>query len=72
MGWCSAVSMTGSRCSREKIVADPARSSARLDEMAGAYGDPAAPKRAYLQNADAMREAQSLALMLNTCMPQFA
>ena len=47
---------------REKIVADPARSNARLDEMVGAYGDPAALKRAYLQNADAMRQVQSLAL----------
>jgi trigger factor len=47
---------------REKIVLDPARSNARLDEMVGAYGDPAALKRAYLQNADAMRQVQSLAL----------
>jgi trigger factor len=47
---------------REKIVLDPARSNARLDEMVGAYGDPAALKRAYLQNADAMRQVESLAL----------
>ena len=47
---------------REKIVLDPARSNARLDEMVGAYGDPATLKRAYLQNADAMRQVQSLAL----------
>jgi trigger factor len=47
---------------REKIVLDPARSNARLDEMVGAYGDPAALKRAYLQNEDAMRQVQSLAL----------
>jgi len=47
---------------REKIVLDPARSSARLDEMVGAYGDAAALKRAYLQNADAMRQVESLAL----------
>lgn len=47
---------------REKIVLDPARSNARLDEMVGAYGDPAALKRAYLQNADAMRQIESLAL----------
>ncbi len=47
---------------RENIVLDPARSNARLDEMVGAYGDPAALKRAYLQNADAMRQVQSLAL----------
>ena len=47
---------------REKIVVDPARSNARLDEMVGAYGDGAALKRAYLQNADAMRQVESLAL----------
>jgi trigger factor len=47
---------------REKIVLDPARANARLDEMVGAYGDPAALKRAYLQNADAMRQVQNLAL----------
>jgi len=47
---------------REQIVLDPARSNARLDEMAGAYGDAAALKRAYLQNADAMRQVESLAL----------
>jgi trigger factor len=46
----------------EKIVLDPARSNARLDEMVGAYGDPATLKRAYLQNADAMRQVESLAL----------
>ena len=47
---------------REKIVLDPARSNARLDEMVGAYGDAAALKRAYLQNADAMRQVENLAL----------
>jgi trigger factor len=47
---------------RENIVLDPARSNERLDEMVGAYGDPAALKRAYLQNADAMRQVESLAL----------
>jgi trigger factor len=47
---------------REHIVLDPARSSARLDEMVGAYGDAAAMKRAYLQNADAMRQVENLAL----------
>jgi trigger factor len=30
--------------------------------MVGAYGDAAALKRAYLQNADAMRQVESLAL----------
>jgi trigger factor len=47
---------------RENIVPDPARSSARLDEMVGAYGDADAMRRAYLQNEDAMRQIQNLAL----------
>jgi trigger factor len=47
---------------RENIVLDPQRANARLDEMVGAYGDPAALKRAYQQNADAMRQVESLAL----------
>ncbi len=47
---------------RENIVLDPARVSARLDETVGVYGDPAAMKRAYLQNADAMRQVESLAM----------
>ena len=47
---------------REKIVLDPARSNARLDEMVGSYGDAAALKRAYLQNAQAMRQVENLAL----------
>jgi len=47
---------------REGIVLDPARTEARLDDMVGAYGDASALKRAYLQNADAMRHVESLAL----------
>ncbi len=47
---------------RENLVLDPERANARLDEMVGAYGDPAALKRAYQQNADAMRQVESLAL----------
>ena len=47
---------------REKIALDPARSNARLDEMVSGYGDAQALKRAYLQNADAMRQVESLAL----------
>jgi trigger factor len=47
---------------RENLVADPARSSARLDELVGAYGDPAAMKRAYLQDEAAMRQVANLAL----------
>ena len=47
---------------REKLIVDPKRADERLDEMVGAYGDPAAIKRAYQQNADAMRQVESLAL----------
>jgi trigger factor len=47
---------------REGIVLDPKRASARLDEMVGVYGDAEALRRAYLQNADAMRQVESLAL----------
>jgi trigger factor len=47
---------------REKITAERARVEARLDEMVGAYGDAATLKRAYQQNADAMRQVESLAL----------
>ncbi len=47
---------------RENLVLDPQRATARLDEMVGAYGDPVALKRAYQQNADAMRQVESLAL----------
>jgi trigger factor len=47
---------------RENLIVDPKRADARLDEMVGAYGDPAALKRAYQQNADAMRQVESLAL----------
>lgn len=47
---------------REHLVVDPARADARLDEMVGSYGDPGAIKRAYQQNAEAMRQVESLAL----------
>jgi trigger factor len=47
---------------REKIVVDPARSNARLDEMVSGYGDAATIKRAYLQNPEAMRQVENLAL----------
>ncbi|HWG71736.1 MAG TPA: trigger factor [Steroidobacteraceae bacterium] len=46
----------------ENLVADPARANARLDEMVGAYGDAEGLKRAYQQNADAMRQVENLAL----------
>ena len=47
---------------REGLVVDSARVEARLDEMVGVYGDPAALKRAYLQNPEAMRQVESLTL----------
>jgi trigger factor len=47
---------------REGLVLDPARAAARLDEMVGVYGDAEGLKRAYLQNPDAMRQVESLAL----------
>jgi trigger factor len=47
---------------REKIVVDRARVNERLDEMVSAYGDAGAMKRAYMQNADAMRQIENLAL----------
>jgi len=47
---------------REGLVLDPARANARLDEMVGVYGDSEGLKRAYLQNPDAMRQVESLAL----------
>jgi trigger factor len=47
---------------KENLIVDRARVNARLDEMVGAYGDAAAMKRAYLQNADAMRQIEGLTL----------
>jgi trigger factor len=47
---------------RENLVVERARVNERLDEMVAAYGDALAMKRAYLQNADAMRQVESLAL----------
>jgi trigger factor len=47
---------------KENLVVDRARVNERLDEMVSAYGDAGAMKRAYLQNADAMRQVESLAL----------
>jgi trigger factor len=46
----------------QNLVVDRARVNARLDEMVAQYGDAAAMKRAYLQNADAMRQIENLAL----------
>jgi trigger factor len=47
---------------RENLVVDRTRVNERLDEMVAAYGDAGAMKRAYMQNADAMRQVESLAL----------
>ena len=47
---------------REKLQADPQRVDQRLDEMTGAYGDTAAIKQMYRQNADAMRQIENLSL----------
>ncbi|MGA2780050.1 MAG: trigger factor [Steroidobacteraceae bacterium] len=47
---------------RQNLRVDPVRANARLDEMVGAYGDAEAVKRAYLQNPDAMRQVENLAL----------
>ncbi|HEX3396437.1 MAG TPA: trigger factor [Steroidobacteraceae bacterium] len=47
---------------RENLVVDRAKVNERLDEMVSAYGDAAAMKRAYMQNAEAMRQVESLAL----------
>jgi trigger factor len=47
---------------KENLVVERARVNERLDEMVSAYGDADAMKRAYMQNADAMRQIESLAL----------
>jgi trigger factor len=47
---------------REQLKVDPAHANARLNEMVASYGDPAAIKRAYQQNPEAMRQVESLAL----------
>lgn len=47
---------------RQNLRVEPARASARLDEMVNSYGDPEAIKRAYLQNPEAMRQVENLAL----------
>ena len=47
---------------REKLVVDRTRVNERLEELVSAYGDAAAMKRAYMANADAMRQVESLVL----------
>jgi trigger factor len=46
----------------QALVVDRARVNTRLDELVATYGDAAAMKRAYLQNADAMRQVENLTL----------
>lgn len=47
---------------KENLIVDRARVNERLDEMVSAYDDAAAMKRAYMQNADALRQVEGLAL----------
>jgi trigger factor len=47
---------------RENLTVDRARVNERLDEMVASYGDAGTMKRAYMQNAEAMRQVESLAL----------
>ena len=47
---------------KENLVVDRNRVNERLDEMVSAYGDAGAMKRAYTQNAEAMRQVEGLAL----------
>jgi trigger factor len=47
---------------KQNLVVDRSRVNERLDEMVSAYGDAEAMKRAYLQNAEAMRQVENLAL----------
>jgi trigger factor len=47
---------------KQNLVVDRARVNERLDEMVSAYGDASAMKRAYMQNAEAMRQVESRAL----------
>jgi trigger factor len=47
---------------KQNLIVDRTRVNERLDEMVSAYGDAAAMKRAYMQNAEAMRQVESLAL----------
>ncbi len=47
---------------RQNLRVDPVRVEARLDEMIGAYGDTAKIRQSYLQNPEAMRQVENLAL----------
>lgn len=51
--------LIGELIRREKIAVDRARVLARLEEVASGYPDPAQVQRAYLQNADAMRQIET-------------
>ncbi len=54
--------LLGDLIKREHLVADPQRVEQRLDELAAGYGDPETLKRAYRQNAEAMRQVEGLAV----------
>jgi trigger factor len=47
---------------KQNLAVERARVNERLDEMVSAYGDAEAMKRAYMQNAEAMRQVENLAL----------
>ncbi len=47
---------------RERLVVDPARAAARLDELVGSFGDTESIRQSYLQNPEAMRQVENLAL----------
>jgi trigger factor len=51
--------LIGELIRREQISVDRARVLARLEEVASGYPDPAQVQRAYLQNADAMRQIET-------------
>ncbi|MET0280927.1 MAG: trigger factor [Steroidobacteraceae bacterium] len=51
--------LIGELIRRENIAVDRARVLARLEEVAAGYPDPAQVQRAYLQNADAMRQIET-------------
>jgi trigger factor len=47
---------------KQKIQVDQSRVSARLEELSASHGDPEGLRRAYRQNADAMRQIENLVL----------
>jgi trigger factor len=51
--------LIGEVARRENLQADRNQVFARLEEVAASYPDPEQVKRAYLQNADAMRQIET-------------